>query len=329
MSKIVRFHEIGNAEVLKIEQSPLLAPLKNEVRIKVEALGINRAEVMFREGQYLDNPIFPSRLGYEASGIVDAIGPDVTFINIGDVVSTIPTFPIGLYGVYGESAIVPEHAIAKYPENLSTKEGAAIWMSYLTAFGAIIEIGKIKSNEFVLITAASSSVGLSAIQIAKAEGAIVIATTRGNDKSQFLIDAGADFVIVTDNENIKERVASITKDKGVNLIFDPIGGSLVDTLAECSSNGGTIIEYGALASEPTPFPLFIALKKGLVIRGYTLFEITLDKIKLSKGKEYLFEKFKNNDFRPIIDRTFPLDDIIDAHKYMESNQQKGKIIITI
>jgi len=117
VAKVVRFNEKGNAEVLKIENLPILNPKKGEVRIKVEALGLNRAEIMFREGQYLEDPVLPSRLGYEASGIVDAVGLDVTSVKIGDRVSTIPAFNMGLYGVYGESAIVPEHAIAKYPEN--------------------------------------------------------------------------------------------------------------------------------------------------------------------------------------------------------------------
>lgn len=329
MSRIVRFHEVGNANVLKIEEQSTVNPKNNEVRIVVKALGINRAEVMFREGQYLEYPEFPSRLGYEASGIVDAIGSNVTSVNVGDSVSTIPTFSMGLYGVYGESAIVPEEAVAKYPENLSPEEGTAIWMAYLTVYGAIVEIGKVKPNDFVLITASSSSVGLAAIQVAKTEGANVIATTRTVDKKQFLLDAGADHVIVTNDENIKERVSSITKGKGANLIFDPIGGNLLETLAETASMGGTIIEYGALSTDPTPYPLFNALKKGLTIKGYTLFEITTDTEKLKKGKEYLFGKFKNGDLKPIIDKVFHLDEIVDAHNYMESNQQKGKIIVTV
>jgi len=328
-SKTIRFHEIGSADLLKIETLPIVEPKESEVRIKVEALGINRAEVMLREGQYLENPVFPSRLGYEASGIVDAIGVKVTSVKVGDRVSTIPNFSMVSYGVYGESAIVPEAAVAKYPENLSPQEGTAIWMAYLTAYGAIVEIGKVIPNDYVLITASSSSVGLAAIQIAKAEGSTVIATTRGHNKKQFLLDAGADHVIITNDENIEERVSSITNGNGANLIFDPIGGSLLEKLAETASVGGTIIEYGSLSPDPTPYPLFIALKKGLIIKGYTLFEITTYTEKLKRGKEYLFDKLKNDELKPIIDKIFSLDEIVDAHKYMESNQQKGKIVVSV
>ena len=104
MSKIIRFHETGEADVLKVEDVPLTEPGDGEVRLKVEAIGLNRAEVMFRRGQYLENPELPSRLGYEASGIIDAVGPGTSGITIGDRVSVIPSFSMGTYGVYGESA---------------------------------------------------------------------------------------------------------------------------------------------------------------------------------------------------------------------------------
>lgn len=326
-SKIVRFHEIGNAEVLKIENVHVPNPKEGEVRIKVEALGINRAEIMFREGQYLEYPVFPSRLGYEASGIVEAVGLGVIAVKIGDKISTIPTFSMGQYGVYGESAIVPENAVAKYPGNLSSIEGTSIWMAYITAYGALIEIGNVQKNDYVLITASSSSVGLASIQVAKAQGAIVIATTRGADKKPFLLDAGADYVIVTDTEDLTERISTITNKKGVNLIFDPIAGSMLEALAEAASIGGMIIEYGALAADTTPFPLFKALKKGLSFRGYTLFEITSDSEKLAKAKEYIFNGLQKGLLKPIVDSIFPFEKMIDAHKYMESNQQKGKIVV--
>jgi NADPH:quinone reductase-like Zn-dependent oxidoreductase len=328
-AKIVRFHEIGNADVLKIEEASIPSPINDEVRITVKAIGLNRAEVMFRNGQYLENPVLPSRLGYEASGVIEAIGPNVASFKVGDRVSTVPAFSIGQYGVYGEIATVPEHAVAKYPDNLTVEEGTSIWMSYLTAYGSIIKIGKTKQNDFVLITAASSSVGLASIQVAKAEGAFVIATTRGSDKKQFLLDSGADHVIVTNDENLEERVNVITDGKGVNLIFDPVGGSYIETLAAAAAVGGIIIEYGALSPEPTPFPLFAALKKGLVVRGYTLFEITINPEILANGKDYIFNKLIDGSFKPIIDRTFSFNEIVDAHKYMESNVQKGKIVVTL
>ncbi len=329
MPRIIRFHETGGPDVVRIEDLPLEEPGEGEVRLKVEALGLNRAEVMFRQGKYLEAPELPSRLGYEAAGIVDAVGPGSGDIQIGDRVSTVPAFSMGTYGVYGESAIVPADAVAPYPDNLSAIEGAAIWMQYMTVYGALIDISPLQPGDTAIINAATSSVGLAAIQVAKAAGAVVIATTRGSTKKQFLLTAGADHVIVTNEENLVESVMGITAGTGANLIFDPIGGPMLQTLADAAAVGATIVEYGALSPDPTPFPLFAALKKGLAVRGYTLFEIAKDADRLARGKQYVYEGLKSGALTPIIDSTFPLDAIVDAHRYMESNQQKGKIVVTV
>jgi NADPH:quinone reductase-like Zn-dependent oxidoreductase len=329
MPKIVRFHTTGDAEVLKLEDLPLTEPGNGEVRLKVEAIGLNRAEVMYRRGQYLETPELPSRLGYEAAGTIDAVGPGVSDLHVGDRVSTIPSFSMGKYGVYGESAIIPAYAAASYPDNLTAVEGAAIWMQYVTAFGALVEYGQINAQDTVLITAASSSVGLAAIQITRGVGALAIATTRGADKKQFLLDAGADHVIVTDEEDLPQRVMAITSANGARVLFDPVAGPMLERLAAAAAPGATIFEYGALASAPTPFPLFTALTKGLTIRGYTLFEIVKDAEKLARGKQYIRDGLQSGKLKPVIDRTFSLDAIVEAHRYMESNQQRGKIVVTV
>ncbi|MEE9345730.1 MAG: zinc-dependent alcohol dehydrogenase family protein [Methylococcales bacterium] len=329
MPKIIRFHKTGAADVLKVEDLPLREPGEDEIRLRVEAIGLNRAEIMFREGQYLETPECPSRIGYEAAGVVDALGAGVSGLQIGDRVSTIPAFSIGKYGVYGESAIVPAYAVAHYPDTLSAIEGAAIWMQYLTAYGALVDIGQLQKHQSVLITAASSSVGLAAIQITKAVGALAIATTRGVDKKQFLLDAGADHVIVTNDQDLPESVMAMTAGNGANVMFDPIGGPMLEMLANAAASRAIIFEYGALSSEQTLFPLFSSLAKGLTVRGYTLFEITQDAERLARGKQFVYDGLQSDTLKPIIDRTFPLDAIADAHRYMESNQQHGKIVVTV
>lgn len=273
--------------------------------------------------------MLPSRLGYEAAGVVAAIGPGVSEFNIGDRVSTIPAFPQSQYGVYGESAIVPSYAVAHYPDNLSVVEATAIWMQYLTAFGALVEYAQINADDIVLITAASSSVGLAAIQLAKASKATVIATTRGATKKQFLLDSGADHVIVTDEEDLGESVMAFTSGQGATIVFDPVAGPFLEKIAGAAAPGALIIEYGALSTAPTPYPLFPALSKGLSIRGYTLFEIVKDPEKLARGKQYIYEGLQSGALKPVIDRTFSLEAIVEAHQYMESNQQKGKIVVTV
>ncbi len=329
MPKIVRLYETGNAEVLRLENEPLAQPGEGEVRLKVEAIGLNRAEVMFRQGQYLQSPKFPSRIGYEAAGVIDALGPGVSGVRIGERVSTIPMFSMDKYGVYGESAIVPAAAVAYYPENLSPAEGAAIWMQYMTAYGALIELGRLQKEDAVLITAASSSVGLAAIQITKSVGATAVATTRSAAKKPFLLEAGADHVIVTDTEDLPEKTMQITAGKGARIIFDPVSGPFLETLAGAAAGGGIIFEYGALSAAPTPFPLFAALSKSLTVRGYVLFEIVGQPEKLARGKRFIYDGLSSGALTPIISRTFPLKAIAEAQRYMESNQQKGKIVVTV
>ena len=328
-AKIVRFHRLGGPEVLQLDDVPLPEPAAGEVRLRVKAIGLNRAETMFREGRYLVQPVLPSKLGYEASGIVEAVGPGVDSSWIGKTASVVPAFAADAYGVYGEVAIVPAFALAEYPAKLSYEEGTSIWMQYLTSYGALVMHGKIAKGDFVLITAASSSVGIASIEIAKAEGAISIATTRTSKKKAELVAAGADHVIVTDEEDLAARVKSITEGKGARIIFDPIAGKGLVSLAEAASFGATIFEYGALASEPTPFPLFAALRNSLAIRGYTLFEVVSNPAVFTQAKKYVFDHLAAGDFKPRIDKTFPLAQIVEAHRYMESNQQIGKIVVTV
>jgi NADPH:quinone reductase-like Zn-dependent oxidoreductase len=328
-AKIVRFHAVGGPEVLKIEEEPIPEPGKGEVRLNVKAIGLNRAEVMFRRGQYLESPVLPSKLGYEAAGVVAAVGPDVDKNWLGKKASTVPAFLMTQYGVYGEIAIVPANALAVYPERLTPEEGTSIWMQYLTAYGALIAHAQITKGDFVIITAASSSVGIAAIEIVKAEGAISIATTRTSKKRAALVELGAAHVIATQEEDFLARVKEITEGKGARVIFDPITGKGIELLAQAAAVGGTIFEYGALAPEPTPFPLFTALSKGLSVRGYTLREIlSVPKLR-AKAEQYVFDFLKAGDIKPRIDRVFPFAEIVEAHRYMESNQQIGKIVVTV
>ncbi|MAZ26297.1 MAG: NADPH:quinone reductase [Cytophagaceae bacterium] len=328
-TRIVRFHETGPADVLQLEEIDMPVPQRGEVRIQVKAIGLNRSEVSFRNGNYLERAQLPSTIGYECSGTIDALGEDVEGFKLGDRVSTIPAFSMTNYGVYGETAIVPVHAVSHYPESLSYEEATSIWMQYLTAYGALVGHGKIDKTSTVIITAASSSVGHAAIEIIRAMGATSIATTRTQEKKQHLLDAGADHVIVTDDENLQDRVKDITDGKGATLAFDPVAGSIIKDLAGSLAKGGTLIIYGKLAPETTPFPLFNLLKNGLTFRGYTLFEFTSDPHKLKEARDWIYSALANGKLKPTVDRTFTLDEIVQAHEYMESNQQKGKIVVTV
>src|ERR1700686_4312851 len=196
MSRTIKFAKAGGPEVLEFVEVQVPAPGPNEVRIKVKAIGINRAEAMWRVDDYIEPVKFPAGLGYEAAGIVDAVGEDVTDFAVGDAVSTIPAFSLNQYVTYGEVILAPDYAVVKHPASLSFVEAASVWMMFITAYGALVFDAHVKTGDFVIIPAASSSVGLAAIQIANQAGATPIALTRTSDKKKQLHEAGAAHVIV-------------------------------------------------------------------------------------------------------------------------------------
>ena len=329
MPKVIRFHELGGPQSLKFEDVPTPQPKEGEVRLKVKAVGLNRAEALFTRGKYLEQPKLPAGLGYEAAGTVDAVGPGVDQSWLGKQVATIPAFSMNQYPMLGEEVLAPVHALGEYPPNLTPVQAAAIWMQYFTAYGGLIQIGQVAAGDYVVITAASSSVGLAAIEITKAEGGIAIATTRKRDKASELLKLGADHVIATEEEDIVARVKEITGGKGARVIFDPVAGPFVDKLAAIASNRGIIVEYGSLSQQPTQFPLGVALLKGLTLRGYILWEVTGDPKKLAVGKKYFYDRLADGRFHPKVDKTFPFAQTVQAYEYLESNQQIGKVVITV
>ena len=329
MALIVRFHQYGDPSVLKIEDLDVSPPAADEVQIEVKSIGLNRAEFMFRTHAYLQEAQFPSRLGYEAAGIVNSVGTSVTGFRKGDVVSLIPPTDIARWGTYGELANVPARNLVKHPENISFEVAAASWMQYVTAWGALIEQAKLSTGDFVIVTAASSSVGIAAFQIAKAMGATIIATTRTRAKRQSLIEHGADHVVVTDEEDLVARVIELTSGVGARVVFDPVGGPSFIPLTESMARGGILLEYGALSTEPTPFPLFTVLGKSLTLKGYLNGEITNNEDALERAKAFITKGLSSGQLKPVIARTFPFEQIQEATRFLESNAQIGKVVVTV
>ncbi len=192
-----------------------------------------------------------------------------------------------------------------------------------------MHIGAVRAGDFVSIPAASSSVGLAAIQIVRDAGAIAIAVTRTGAKRAELLTLGAHHVIASEEEDYVARVQEITNGRGARLTFDPVAGPAVEALAAAASREGIIVEYGLLSGQATPFPLVSALGKGLSLRGYVLMEITLDAARLDKAKAYVFDRLADGRFVPKIAKTFPLEATVEAYRYLESNQQVGKVVITV
>ncbi|RWO67856.1 MAG: NADPH:quinone reductase [Mesorhizobium sp.] len=329
MTRMVRFHQHGGPEVLRIEDVRLARPGPGEVQIRVKALGLNRAEALLRAGSYIETPTLPSGLGLEAAGVIEAVGEGVEDFAPGDSVSVIPPQSMIRWSAYGELVTYPAGLVVKNPPSLDWQTAAAVWMQYLTAYGALIDIAKLGSGDAIVITAASSSVGLAAIQIANSVGATAIAVTRTSAKRQALLNAGAAEVVALAEEDLAARLNEIAGPEGVRVVFDAVGGPIFEPLTAAMSRGGILIEYGGLSREPTPFPLSAVLAKTLTLRGYLVHEITGNPAKLEAAKAFILEGLEVGTLKPIIDRTFAFDQIVEAHRYLESNEQFGKIVVTI
>ncbi|NUK01378.1 zinc-dependent alcohol dehydrogenase family protein [Streptomyces lunaelactis] len=329
MSRIVRFHQVGGPEVLRLEEVEVPEPGPGELRIRTRALGLNRSEAMFRRGQYLVDPILPSGIGYEASGEVDAVGPGVENVAVGDAVSVVPAFAMTDYAVHGELVLAPARAVVKHPDTLSWEQAASVWMMFMTAYGGLIELADLHADDTVLIPASSSSVGLAAIQIARMVGAHPVALTRTSAKRQQLLDAGAEAVIATTEEDTAARVRDFTGGTGARIIFDPVGGPTVADLAAAAAPYTVIVLYGALSPEPTPLPVIDVLAKHLTIRGYLLSETTQDEQRCRAAIDFVRAGLAKGALTPVIDATFAFDDIADAHHHLEAGSQVGKIVVTI
>jgi NADPH2:quinone reductase len=326
-NRIVRIAGLGGPEMLQLFDEPPAEPAPGEVRIATGAIGLNRVEVMYRTGGF-GMPGLPSRIGYEAAGTVAALGDGVTSVRIGDRVAVLPGLSMERYGTYGESFLYPADRLVPVPDGQSLTEAAASWMQYLTAY-AIVAVGKVSAGQTVLINAASSSVGLAAIEIARDHGAIPIAVTRTRAKVQALLDHGAAHVVVTDEEDLAAALARISEGKGIAIAFDAVSGATAATIAGAMAVGGVMIVYGALGGDVMALPGPLVMLHNLTVRGFSTDHLLANPDDRAAAVAYVRDGLARGALRPVIDSTYRLEDIAAAHRHIESNTQFGKIVVTV
>lgn len=333
MAKVVEFNQVGGPEVLSVVERDMPTPSENEVVVQVKVAGLNRAEQMFFRGQYLFQPAFPSSVGLEASGVIHSISEGVTDFEVGEEVCLTPNIKPTEYGFLGEYVKAPISAVIKKPQGISFDQAAAVWMTYGTAYGSLVFRGGLEKGkgQTVLVSAASSAVGVAAIQVAKSFGAKVIATTRTSAKKDFLLQQDADYVIATEEENLAEKVMEYTDNQGFNIAIDPIAGEFVNTLAEAAAPEASIVIYGILSMQDTPMPLFPLMVKGISVSGFHLvFHVLEQETRFKEVKENILEGLESGTYQPTIDEnSFTLDEVVKAYEFLEPNQQKGKILVKI
>jgi NADPH:quinone reductase len=327
MPKVLLFDVVDATPQLVIRNIEAGQPGPGEVRYRVHAIGLNRADVLYMQGGHYTPTTLPARIGYEACGIVDAVGPGVAGFKVGDRVSAIPHGDIK-YCVGGEFAITPAHFLAAWPDGFSAVEAAATWMQYLTAYYPLKQTAQLGPGDAVLITAASSSAGLGAIQLSKVLGAKVIASTRTNEKRDFLLAAGADHVVATSDGNLTEQILACTDNEGVRVVYDAVAGQFMNQYAGAIATKGRIFVYGMMGGSPTvECGILPLVRKGATIELYSLINVLREPGAVHAGRQFISLALRAGALRPIVDRVFSFEDALAAYAYMDSGAQKGKIVL--
>ena len=321
---VLRTH--GGLEALQIEDvaSPVMG--EYDILVSVAATALNRADLLQRMGFYPDP--FPSDVeipGLEFAGTVSAKGARVTAWNIGDKVMGVVSG-----GAYAEELVIHERQAIAVPSNVAVNDAAAIPEVFITAWDALVLQGGLTSGRWCMVHAGASGVGTASIQIAKAIGARIIVTCSAG-KVQACKNLGADVVVDYGSQDFVEEVAKATNNVGVDVILDVIGGEYVDRNIASLAVKGRIIQVGVMAGKPLPFNVGSLLAKRASITGTVLRARPLEeKVAISQRfAAELLPLFETGALKPIIDSRYAFANIAEAHEFMASNGNVGKIIIDI
>lgn len=337
MGKRVRFHAFGGADVLKIEQGETPAPGAGEVRIAVQAIGLNRADALWREKMYIEDAMLPAGLGNEAAGVIDAVGEGVEGLAAGDRVAVLPGAGQGRYPTYGDSILFPATHVVRHPGNLSAAQAAGAYMAYLTGYFPMFEMARLQRGQSMLVTGASSGTGIAALQMARAAGIRAIATTRTGAKRQALLDAGAAHVVVTQDEDVVGRVMALTDGRGVELVYDGVGGADLARLGDVVAHRGWYVLYGLSGGAELAYPAIAQFRKSWRFHVYKVLEFTgaptmglpRDEAALGRALAFVDAGLADGTLQVHIDRAFALDDVVRAHQYLERAGHIGKVVLTV
>lgn len=319
--RAIRVHETGGPEVLQIEDVPVPEPGAGQVRVRIEAAGLNFIDVYHRTGGYkLDLPFTP---GMEAAGAVDAVGPDVIDLAGGDRVAY--AFQLGAYAKY---AVVPANALVRVPDGVSTQAAAAVMLQGMTAHYLTHSVVRLGDGRTVLVHAASGGVGHLLTQIAKRRGARVLATVSTAEKERLARKAGADEVIRYRDVDFAEEVDRLTGGAGVDVVYDSVGKDTFDRSLECLRPRGYLVLYGQSSGHVAPVdPQVLATKGSLFLTRPVLGHYVATPEELSWRATDLFDWIAGGGLEVRIDQTWPLADAAEGHRYIEAGKTRGKVLL--
>ena len=329
----------GGPEVLQVRDAPDPTPGPGDVRIAVRAAGVNFADVMARLGLYPDAPPLPAVVGYEVAGVVDAVGPGVTGLRPGDRVLALTRF-----GGYASAVVVSAAQTLATPASLTDVEAAAVPVNYLTAFIALYRLANVGADETVLIYGAGGGVGIAATQLAKLRKARVIGTA-STSKIDAIRALGVDHAVDHRRNDVAAEVRRLTSGRGADVILDPIGGRQFAVSYGLLAPLGRLVIYGVsslasgerrslwraartLLAMPAFRPLSL-MNQNRAVLGLNLGHLWGEATQLRAGMDAIVQEFDAGRLRPVVAATFPLERAGDAHRYLQSRANIGKVVLTV
>jgi NADPH:quinone reductase-like Zn-dependent oxidoreductase len=338
-TRTFRFHEAGGPEKLQLENLPARDPGPGEVQVRVQALSLNRADLLWLANSYVETPRFPARIGYEIAGTVETLGPGVTDFRNGDRVSSIPAFSISQYAHFAETTIIPARSLIHTPQNFGPAQAATFTFAYFTGYFALYELARLQPYQTILITAGASTTGLAALVLAKKIGATTIATTRTRSKAAALLAAGTDHVIFTEEEDLVERITNITERRGADVVYDCVAGGQSQKLALATAVRGHWIVYGLMDLSPVPFAWLSLFTRSVRFDVYKVFDFSGnpslglpgDQEAFARACRFILSGAADGSLPPVpIDREFRgLESLPDAMRYMSTSKAAGKIVVIL
>ena len=319
--KAIVFEKIGGPEVMKIAEVPKPEVKPGMVLIKIRAAGINFADTLFRQGQYLMQPKLPDTPGLEGAGEIEAVGAGVTNLRPGQRVAAMGS------KMYAEYALAPASQAIVIPESMSFEDGAAFPIQVLTAWHMLHTSHKTERGQTVLVHSAAGGVGVVAVQIAKAAGARVIGTVSSDNKIALVKEHGADEVINYATHDFAAEANRLTGGRGVDLILDAVGATTMEKGLTCLAPFGHLILYGRAGGPPEPLNLFRLFEKSLKVSGFVLYTVTAVPEVMRRGIEESLRLIAERKVRIVVGKSFPLAQAVEAHRFMESRQSTGKLVL--
>ncbi len=301
---------------------------RGEVRLRIEAFALNWGDMDLMLDRYsFSFKQFPARIGIEAAGIVDQIGEDVNNIELGQRYCTLPYFYYNK-GASADYVTIDSKYITPAPEGLNAVESSSVWMQYMTAYYPIVELCNASPEKNILVTAGTSTSGYAALKIGNLYGANMIATTRFEKNTDYLIESGASHVIIPEKNDLALTIKKLTNGKGIDAVFDPVGEGLISKYSPALARNATIYFYGTLDGAFPQLPIVDMFQANATFHPYSLFNYVENPDMKKKGTDFVYKSLKEEKLKPNIDRIYPMEEYRNAWEYLKQPRDKhGKVVI--